>query len=117
MKLLLMSVAVLILSLCASAQEQIGISRGFLDGNSYQELSFTAKNSYAMGITDGFFVAPMFGAPESSVDWLINCMGRMKSNQLVAILDQYVQANPVQWHYSMNMLSLLAMESACESYR
>jgi len=116
-KLLWMSVAILILSLCASAQEDISIARGFLDGNSYQELSFTAKVNYAMGIADGFLTAPMFGAPESNVDWLNNCMGKMMSNQLVAIFDQYVQANPAQWHYSMNMLSLMAMESACESYR
>lgn len=96
-----------------SHSSDVVIKTGFLTGNLYRTLSEDNKRKYAMGVVDGVFLAPFFGASKQNLSWLESCLSRMQDDQIVAILDKYLSENPVRWHESMNALSYFAFKNAC----
>ncbi|TPG51038.1 hypothetical protein EAH75_06480 [Rhodanobacter glycinis] len=89
------------------------IKTGFVTGQAYLQMTQPQRSAYAMGVVDGMFLSPFFGAPKVKVTWLETCVTGMPDSQLVAVLDQYVRANPVRWHESMHTLAFSALKQAC----
>lgn len=86
---------------------------GFLTGNSYKDLSESAKRGYVMGFVNGLLVAPLVTGKESDASWLHPCIRSMTDQQLVAIVEKYLGENPGRWQHPMNMLSLNAIAAVC----
>ena len=93
------------------------IKSGFIDGNEYRDFSGDEKRVYLMGLMDGSFLAPVYGAPKARIEWLERCVTGMTDAQLVAIIDKFLQANPARWHNDMHTLVYSAMLEACRPYR
>lgn len=90
------------------------IISGFMTGNTYRNLSDQEKHGYAMGIVDGIFASPvLFDAPTTEIQWIVTCVRGMTSEQLVAILNKYLNENPATWHEPMNLHATLALAKSC----
>lgn len=90
------------------------IKTGFLTGQTYLHMSPAQRSAYAMGVVDGIFLSPFFGAQKGKVTWLETCAAGMSASQLVAVLDQYLHGNPVRWHEPMHVLALSGLKQACQ---
>lgn len=100
---------------CLQAQDQPAeIHNGFLTGNEYRDLANTQRQHYIMGVIDGSLLAPLFGAPKPKLAWLETCVTGMRSDQVVAIVDKFLEANPVRWHQSMHVLVYSALRESCK---
>jgi len=97
--------------------DPVAIKSGFVDGNGYRAFSGFEKRAYAMGLIDGYFLAPLFGAPKRRLEWLERCVVGMTDVQLVAIIDKFLQDHPERWHDGMHALVYSAMFEACRPYR
>jgi hypothetical protein len=91
------------------------INSGFMTGNRYRSLDPVQRSDYLMGILDGFYAAPIFRGSSASTNALNNCTKTMTNTDIVAIVDQFIAANPTQWSVQMNILVLTAMITACRS--
>jgi len=74
-----------------------------------------AQSAYAMGLLDGFYMAPMFGAPEDSnlLIPICNCVEGMKASQVAAIIEKFIKDHPEQWHWDAKFEGYSAMREAC----
>ena len=100
-------------SVAAASEPIFTIKAGFLTGNQYRLLSQEARRTYAMGLLDGIFLAPFFGAKKETLGWLERCATGMNDEQIAAIFDKYLRDNPGRWHETMNNLGLVAVKNAC----
>lgn len=104
----------LLFCFCANANEPaVEIKAGFLTGNAFRTFPQQAKSAYAMGLIDGMFLSPFFGAKKESLSWLERCATGINDKQIVAILDKYLNDHPGRWHETMHVLGMLAMKDAC----
>ena len=71
------------------------------------------KKRYAIGVLDGMFLAPLFGAPKANIKWLENCVVNMTDSQVAAILNKYLIDNPARWHEPLNIIAYSALREAC----
>ena len=91
------------------------IHAGFLKAGEYLEMPDEGRRAYARGLLDGFYMAPMFGAPEDS-KWLIpicECVEGMKASQVAAIIDKFIKDHPEHWHWDADEQGYKAMREAC----
>ncbi len=100
-------------SVAAASEPAVEIKTGFLTGNAYRILSQEARRAYAMGLLDGMFLAPFFGAKKEKLGWLERCATSMTDEQIAAIFDKYLRDNPGRWHETMHVLGMVAMKDAC----
>lgn len=99
---------------CATAGT-VKVPSGFMTGDQYRKLPEEVQQFYAMGLVDGMFVAATFGAPErGAIVRLNDCMAKMKSDQLAAILSKELSDHPEVWHKPMNVTGVNALIGACE---
>jgi hypothetical protein len=70
------------------ADRLVTTHNGALTGQAFRELPEDQKWFYAVGLLDGMFLAPIFGAPESKVEWLGTCAEGMTNVQLAAIISR-----------------------------
>ena len=107
-------ILVLILAAITNANTQeILIKTGFITGNEYLRLPDVNKLHYVMGVVDGIFLAPFFGAPKDKMDWIEKFLVNMTDSQVTAIINKYLQENPQRWHESMNVIIYSAFREAC----
>lgn len=97
----------------AEPKAPISIKTGFISGNDFRSLSREAKRAYAMGLIDGWFVAPFFDAPKEELRWIEHCTTGMTDEQVVAILEKFLRDNPARWQEPMNVLAWVAMKDGC----
>jgi Ssp1 endopeptidase immunity protein Rap1a len=97
----------------SAADQDVVIKIGFLTGNQYRALSDDDQHIYAMGVVDGMFLSPFFGASKSKTLWIESCLTRMEDDQVVAIFHKYLEENPTRWRQSMNVLAYAALKKAC----
>ena len=88
----------------------VQVMSGFLTGNDYRERSDDMKNGYAMGFVNGLHMAPALDAPRTKMRWVEECFVGMTSEQIVAILDKFLNENPARRHEPMNILYLCCVE-------
>ncbi|MFT5707244.1 MAG: hypothetical protein ACI9ES_001535 [Oceanospirillaceae bacterium] len=105
---------VLAFSSLTYAEKSVSISTGYVSGNNFILFDVVSKNIYAQGVIDGILIAPMYGAPKSNLAELEKCTVGMTGQQLVAIFNKYLVANPEIWHKSMHTIVHRAMNVACK---
>ena len=66
-----------------------------------------------MGLIDGLFLSPFFGAPKARIQWLENCVERMTDEQVAAIISKYLSDNPARWHESVHTSVYSALLQSC----
>lgn len=93
--------------------EDIWVKEGFITGNEYLAFADVNKKRYAMGVLDGIFLAPLFGAPKGNIKWLENCVVNMTDSQVAAVLNKYLRDNPQRWHESLNFIAYSAFREVC----
>lgn len=98
----------------ASQSQEVYIKNGYLTGNTFRAMDEASKNVYAVGLIDGMFLAPMFGAPEIKLNNLASCTVGMTGQQIVAIFNKYLSDNPERWNQSMHTIGYAAMFRACD---
>jgi len=112
----------LLLICCAAPRQAFGYQQhpavmrtGFLTGNDYRKLPYSEKISYISGVFDGFTNATLFGAPDSSIQTLMNCLPHVPQDQLEAMVSKYLSENPDKWGFPMSYLVFAALPKACWS--
>jgi len=96
-------------------QESYLIHNGFVKAELFLKLDEENKRAYAMGLLDGMYMAPAFGAPENSrlLMKLSSCVEGMKASQVAAIMEKYVREHPETWDWDMKDDGYEAMIEAC----
>lgn len=91
----------------------VTVHDGFITGETYLKWDKSYQDAYVMGIVDGMFLAPLFGAPERNVTWLEHCLVGMSDTQVAAILAKYLRDHPERWHESVHVPMYSAMKDIC----
>lgn len=97
----------------AALSQEVVIKTGFVTGNQYRVFSATEKQKYAIGLLDGIFLSPFYGADKKKLEEVEQCVTDMSDGQVAAIFDKYISENPGRWHESMNVLAYVALLRAC----
>jgi hypothetical protein len=112
--------AALLMTLCsiAHASPAADINNGFLTGKSFQSGSQSMRTAYVIGVLDGFSYAPVFGAPDTKIEKLRQCIGAMHADarQVGTIVDKYLEANPDSLSLQMQPIVLRAMRQVCATH-
>jgi hypothetical protein len=72
---------------------------------------------YAMGLLDGMYMSPAFGAPANNKVLLEieMCVEGMKSSQVAAIIEKYVKDHPEKWDWDLKDTGYNAMLDGCRN--
>ena len=100
-----------------SRAEGVLVPNGFRTAQEYLELSEDQRVAYVMGLVDGIFIGPLFGASEARVKALQSCLQESDNIQIAAILSKYIQDKPERWHEGANMLFNSRMLELCPGIR
>ena len=96
-----------------SRAEGVWVPNAFMTGQEYLALSESSRTAYVMGLLDGIFVGPLFGASEARVKALHNCLQEHNNVQIAAILSKYIQDQPERWHDGAHVLFYSRMLELC----
>jgi hypothetical protein len=99
----------------AAAQDSHVIHNGFVKAEMFLKFDEPNRRAYAMGLMDGMYMAPDFGAPDNSklLMKLTSCVEGMSSSQVAAIMEKYVREHPERWDWDMKDDGYEAMIEAC----
>jgi hypothetical protein len=100
-----------------SRAEGVQMPNAFITGQQYLALSATHRATYVVGLLDGIFVGPLFGASEASVLALQTCLQGRNNVQIAAILSKYIQGLPERWHEGAHSLFYSRMLELCPGIR
>ncbi len=78
-------------------------------------MSEQRRRAYAIGITDGIMLAPLFGAPSDGqkLTAFNNCVTGMSDIQIAAIVAKFLQEHPERWNESLHAAVFAAMTQSC----
>jgi hypothetical protein len=93
--------------------EGVRVPNAFMTGQMYLALSASERAAYVMGLVDGVFIGPLFGASEESITALQSCLQKRNNIQIAAILTKYIRDRPEQWHEGAHMLFNARMLELC----
>lgn len=93
----------------------VRIHNGFLKAGDYLDMDSGGQKTYAMGLLDGMYMAPMFGAPDDGkvLVSLATCVEGMKASQVAAIIEKFIKDHPEHWHWDLKDEAYSAMLHAC----
>ena len=93
------------------------IHNGFVKAEQYLKMDESYQRVYAMGLLDGMYMSPAFGAKASNKILLEieMCVEGMKSSQVAAIIEKYVKDHPEKWDWDLKDTGYNAMLEACRS--
>ncbi len=87
---------------------------GFRTGNVFRELSEADQTVYLEGIWDGYIFALSFaGELPAAVQTLTDCIPHLRSDQLLAIVNKYMQEHPERWGDPMGVIVFDALPKQC----
>ena len=91
------------------------VHNGWLRAEDYLKLDPESQRVYAMGLLDGMYYAPVFGAPDNNklLVSLASCIEKMKASQVSAIIEKYVKENPEHWNWDLNGQAYAGLRRAC----
>jgi hypothetical protein len=89
--------------------------RGFLTGNDFRRFSEPEKTAYLMGIWDGYMFAPAIGGRAINDQTLHDCIPGIESDQLLAIVNKYMDEHPERWGDPMNGIVFGALPANCRT--
>ena len=95
---------VLGIALKGTAQVEVDPARlpqSFLSGQDWRGLSKGEQQAYAVGVVDGLDLAFAYGRHGTNLAWLNPCVTGMSSDQVRAMLQVELDANPGEWHLLM----------------
>ena len=113
MKKTILMLVLFLVPVSTSGTEDIWVKTGFITGNDYLAFTDVNKKRYAIGVVDGMFLGPLFGAPKANIKWLENCVVKMTDSQVAAILNKYLKDNPQRWHEALNIIVYSALREVC----
>ena len=92
MRRALIAALIAVVALPAWSQEAppARIVGGYVTGKGYMDMDGLEKKAYLMGLLEGMFLAPAFGAPEISEKWLLDCTDKVSLNDFRTYLFQYI---------------------------
>jgi len=105
------------LAISVSRAEGVRVPNAFMTGQGYLALSAHEQGTYIMGLVDGIFIGPLFGASEHTVLGLQSCLQERNNIQIAAILSKYIQDRPERWHDGAHMLFYSRMLELCPGIR
>lgn len=111
--LVILFAALIPTQVAAEKETRVSVVGGFIKDNDYRALSVQSKSTYAMGFLDGILASPLFSGAQSEMSQIENCTSGMTTNQIVAILDKWLENNPAKWQQPMNILATLALQDGC----
>jgi hypothetical protein len=93
--------------------EGVYVPHAFMTGQEYLALPASRRATYIVGLLDGIFVGPLFGASEARVKALQDCLQEHNNIQIAAILSKYIQDRPERWHEGAHSLFYSRMFELC----
>lgn len=120
---LVLFVITAIASVVHAQQDNKGLHRGepihggFLKAGQYLEIDESFQRFYAMGLLDGMYMSPAFGAPASNkvLVKVETCVEGMKAAQVAAIIAKYVKDHPEEWDWDLHLVGYNAMLEGCQN--
>ena len=93
------------------------IHNGFLKADQYLKFDEDYQRAYAMGLLDGMYMSPAFGAQASNkvLMEIESCVEGMKSSQVAAIIEKYVKDHPEKWNWDLKDAGYNAMIEGCRN--
>ena len=102
------------IALMGSVSQAVELPESGVTGQYYLAMSANERASYMLGLTDGVFSAPLFGASEARVHAVQQCLMLQGNNvQAGAVLWQYIQARPQRWREPAYVLFYSLMFDLC----
>jgi len=91
------------------------IHNGFLKADVYVGWDANTQRAYAMGLLDGMYQAPAFGAPENNrlLHRIEECVEGKKASQVAAIIELYAKEHPEEWNWDLKDVGYNAILHAC----
>lgn len=114
-----LSVAGILLGIALMGAAQVEIEpaqvpQSFLSGKDWRGLSKGEQQAYAIGVVDGLDLAIAYGRQGTNLAWINPCVTGMASNQVRAMLQAEIDANPGEWHLLMvHQAMYRALSKAC----
>jgi len=97
----------------AQGGQPVEIHNGFVTGTIYRKFNEYQKRSYAMGVIDGIYLSPFFGASRTHLGWVEKCVQGMDDEQVAAVIDKFLKDHPERWHQTVHASVYAALLSAC----
>ena len=88
-----LSIMFLLVSLNANA-----VVLGFVTGSDYIKMKTDAQTSWVVGVMDGIMEESISQKPGALEPWLGSCVKRHDWQQLKALFEKELNANPESWH-------------------
>lgn len=111
--------SLLLLSLLpqAGVPQGVRIHNGFLKAEDFLHMNAKRQRDYAMGVTDGMLLAPLFGAPDNGekIQSFGACIEGMSDMQVAAIIEKFLRDHPERWNAPLNAVVFTAMTEGCTS--
>jgi len=113
MRKIITACMVALMSSVAAGEDGVLIHNGSVTGQEFMRATETKQQGYIMGLVDGFFVAPLMGAPKAKLVPIEKCVEGMSDEQLNAIFLKYLRNNPERWHQSAHTAFYTAIVETC----
>jgi hypothetical protein len=92
---------------------EIQLKSGFLNGNDFRDYTNTEQINYVMGVIDGFYLGVAFKGKVNFSQWIDKCVEGMRSDQVKAMIEKFMNENPQVWHGPMNGIILDTFQEYC----
>lgn len=96
-----------------SANANVEVHGGYVTASRYMEWQQPQRLTYVMGLVDGVRLSAVLDASGTRYKKAISCFSNMNGNQVVAIMDKWLNNNPEQWNMSLNHVFISMMYKTC----
>jgi hypothetical protein len=84
-------------------------------GQDFMGMPESTRPTYVMGLINGLFLSPLFGASRQNIAWLETCLEEKNGTQIAEILSQYIEQHPTELQEQLHAASYRALLQACPS--
>lgn len=110
----LIGLALLMASPVMAQDQPVFIHQGFVTGQDFHSYGAAQQRQYVMGVVDGMFLAPLYGAPRPRMEWLGKCVTGMSDEQVQVISARYLDEHPERWTQYMHLIVFSALKETCD---
>lgn len=86
---------------------------GYVTGKGYLDMDGVEKRAYLMGLMEGMFLAPAFGAPEGNLKWLLDCTSQVGLNDFRSSMFQYILRRDELYENQSPVKAYRAIKALC----
>jgi len=88
--------------------------KSFLSGKNWRSLSKGEQQAYAVGVIDGLDLAVAYERQGTNLAWINPCVTGMSSDQVRAMLQKEIDANPGEWNlFTVHQSMYRTLRKAC----